>query len=206
MAAPVQIVIAHTDASVRSTLSEAIEGCSSSDGDGPDNSTYEVCASIDTRAKLERHCKVNRPDLIVCGVQLADGDAIELLVKIGETAPIPAIIVTDKDSLGNVEHALEDHVMAYLIEPIDVEQIQPTIYLVLRRFEQFQALLEQVQDLRQALADRKIIERAKGILMSQGEMDETDAFQRLQRMATDKRKKLVEIAQAIVTAQEAMAK
>ena len=73
----------------------------------------------------------------------------------------------------------------------------------MRRFEQFQALRHEAADLRQALEDRKIIERAKGILMKVGQMDEAIAFRRLQKLASEKNKKLVEIAQMILTAEQA---
>ena len=74
----------------------------------------------------------------------------------------------------------------------------------MRRFEQFQALRKEAADLRQALEDRKVIERAKGILMKKAGLDEHEAFRRLQKLASDKNKKLVEIARIILTAEEAM--
>ena len=82
---------------------------------------------------------------------------------------------------------------------------RPAIALAMRRFEQFQALRKEAADLRQALEDRKVIERAKGILMKQAGLDEQDAFRRLQKLASDKNRKLVEIAQMILIAEEAAA-
>ena len=74
----------------------------------------------------------------------------------------------------------------------------------MRRFKEFQALHKQAADLQQALQDRKLIERAKGILMKRAELDEQDAFRRLQKLSSDKNQKMVEIARMIVTADEAM--
>jgi response regulator NasT len=74
----------------------------------------------------------------------------------------------------------------------------------MKRFQQFQELRREASDLRQALSDRKVIERAKGILMKRANLDEGQAFRRLQRLASDKNKKLVEIAQMILTAEEAL--
>ena len=73
----------------------------------------------------------------------------------------------------------------------------------MRRFEQFQALRKEAADLKQALEDRKMIEKAKGILMKKAGLDEQDAFRRLQKLASDKNQKLVEIARMILTAEEA---
>ncbi len=193
MAETVSIIVAHSDDATRSTLVQAV-----------DELKYSVQAAVDSKQALIAECARNRPGLIISGIDMPDGNAIDALIEISKDDPLPAIIVTDNESLRDVEHALRDHVMAYLIEPIDSDQIQPTIYLVLRRFEQFEALHEEVQDLRQTLVDRKVIERAKGILMSQGQLDESEAFRRLQKMASDKRTKLVKIADAIITAQEAL--
>lgn len=189
----ISILIAHPDSETRDTLVAAI-----------DELDYHVQRAVETKMALMEECDRHRPDLIISGIDMPDGNAIEALITISENNPLPAIIVTDNESLQDVEHALQDHVMAYLLEPIEKDRIQPTIYLVLRRFEQFEALHEEVKDLRQALDDRKIIERAKGILMSNGQLDESEAFRRLQKMASDKRTKLVEIANAIIVAQEAL--
>lgn len=189
----ISILIAHPASETRDTLVAAI-----------DELDYHVQRAVETKMALMEECDRHRPDLIISGIDMPDGNAIEALITISENNPLPAIIVTDNESLQDVEHALQDHVMAYLLEPIEKDRIQPTIYLVLRRFEQFEALHEEVKDLRQALDDRKIIERAKGILMSNGQLDESEAFRRLQKMASDKRTKLVEIANAIIVAQEAL--
>lgn len=194
MSKEVSILIAHPDVETCATLSAAIEELD-----------YRVQAVVHGKQDLMDECDRQRPNLIISGIDMPDGNAINALIAISEHDPLPAIIVTDNDSLHDVEHALQDHVMAYLLEPIEKDRIQPTIYLVLRRFEQFEALHDEVQNLRQALSDRKIIERAKGILMSQGNLDESDAFRRLQKMASDKRTKLVDIANAVITAQETLA-
>lgn len=139
------------------------------------------------------------PDLIITGVDLPDQDGVTALLEISETHKIPAIVVTQQRTLENVQRALEDHVMAYLLEPIEVEEILPTIFLVLRRFEQFQELEQENESLKQALTDRKIIERAKGALMKQAGIDEETAYRRLRRYATDNRMKLAEAADRVIS-------
>jgi response regulator NasT len=93
--------------------------------------------------------------------------------------------------------------MAYLVKPIKQGDLAPSIAVAVRRFEQFKTLRKETADLRQALADRKVIEKAKGILMKKGRLDESEAFRRLQKLASDKNHKLVEIASIIITAEEA---
>jgi AmiR/NasT family two-component response regulator len=90
-----------------------------------------------------------------------------------------------------------------LVKPIKQGDLAPTIAIAVRRFEQFKMLRQEVADLGQALADRKVIEKAKGILMKKAGLDESEAFRRLQKLASDKNRKLVEIASMILTADEA---
>ena len=94
------------------------------------------------------------------------------------------------------------HILAYLVKPIKRQDLQPAIIIAMRRFE-FQALQKEASDLRQALQDRKLIERAKGILMKRTGRDEASAFQSMQKLASDKNRKLVHIAEMILTAEEA---
>jgi response regulator NasT len=103
-----------------------------------------------------------------------------------------------------IARAEADHIMAYLVKPIKQADLEPAIGLAMRRFEQFESLRREATDLRQALADRKIIERAKGILMKRAGLDEQNAFRRLQKLASEKNRKLVDIASMIVTADEAL--
>jgi response regulator NasT len=113
------------------------------------------------------------------------------------------ILVSGFHDSEDVEAALNQPVLAYLIKPIKQSDLQTAIVLVDRRFREFVALQKQAENLTQALADRKVIERAKGIMMKRVGMDEPDAFQRLQKLSQRKNQKLVEIARTIVDAEEA---
>ena len=93
--------------------------------------------------------------------------------------------------------------VAYLVKPIKRADLETTIALATQRFREFNALWKEAASLRQALDDRKIIERAKGILMKRAELDEASAFRRLQKQASDRNMKLAEMAKAIVMADEA---
>ena len=119
---------------------------------------HEIICDCDSCHQLASTVRASQPDLIVTGVDLVDGDGIQTLVALGDEYAIPAIVVTQRTSLQVVERAMLDHVMAYLIEPVEVREIKPTIHLVLKRFEQFQELQSEVDSLRSALNDRKIIE------------------------------------------------
>lgn len=187
----IEIVIAHSSPESRRKLTDAIRQIG-----------YDIRCVCKTTDELIKVCKPTPPDLIISGIAMDGGDAIDALVSISEREPTPAIVVTPKSSLLNVEEALRDHVMAYLVEPIDIEQIKPTIYLVCERFRQFEFLKSENDDLKQTLSDRKLIERAKGILMGQHELSEDEAFRKLQKMAQTERTKLVKMALEIIESTE----
>jgi len=159
---------------------------------------HEVVCDCDSCNQLVSSVHSSPPDLIVTGVDLVDGDGIQTLVHLADEFAIPAIVVTRRTSLEVVERAMLDHVMAYLIEPVEVREVKPTIHLVLKRFEEFQELQNEVETLRGALNDRKVIERAKGLLMKQEDIDEDAAYKKLRRMATDGRVRMIEVAQGVL--------
>lgn len=165
----------------------------------------DVLPECNHLSDLVKRALESNPDLIVAGVELPDGNALDGLVAISAERSIPAIIVTPQRSLEIVEQALQDHVMAYMMEPINLAEVEPTVYLVLKRFEQFQELRQEVENLQQALSDRKEIERAKGVLMAKYQETEDAAHKRLRRQATDSRMKMVDAARQILSEQEAKA-
>jgi two-component system, response regulator PdtaR len=113
------------------------------------------------------------------------------------------ILVSAFHDRGLIARAASDHIMAYLVKPIKQADLEPAIALARKRFEQFQALRQETADLKQALEDRKLVERAKGVLMQRAGLDEQSAFTRLQRLASDKNLRMAEIARTILLAEEA---
>ena len=99
---------------------------------------------------------------------MPDMDGIDAARQIYRDCPIPVILVSAYHDQELVERAEEDHVLAFLVKPIKQADLEPAIAIATRRFEQFQALRQEAADLRQALEDRKLIEKAKGLLMKKG--------------------------------------
>jgi two-component system, response regulator PdtaR len=164
---------------------------------------YEVVAVASTGRELVEHCRVLRPDLVITDIKMPDMDGIEAAEQLSADGPIPVILASAHHSAELIERAAGDHIMAYLVKPIKQADLEPTISLAMRRFRQFQTVQKEANDLRQALEDRKIIERAKGILMKRAGLDEQGAFERLQRVSSDHHKKLIETARSFVIADQA---
>lgn len=188
----IEIIIAHRSEEIRQCVSELVTEMG-----------FRLRTNCSSVEQLLDAGVPQPPDLIISGIELEDGEAIHALIAISDLDPTPAIVITPKESLLDVEKALKDHVMAYLVEPIDTDQIKPTIYLVLERFQQFESLKEENRDLKQALEDRKVIEKAKGLIMGRLQLNESKAFRELQKQATAKRMKLAKYAQELIAEENA---
>jgi len=156
---------------------------------------HKVVAAATNGRELVEQCRALHPDLVITDIKMPDMDGIEAAVQIYREAPVPVILVSAYHDPALIARAEADHILGYLVKPIKQPDLEPVIALALR---------QEASDLRQALEDRKIIERAKGILMKKARLDEQDAFRRLQKLASDKNLKLVEIARIILTAEEAL--
>ena len=165
---------------------------------------HEVIAVATTGRELIDQCRAARPDLVITDIKMPDTDGLDAAGAIYRETPVPVVIVSASCDGGLIERALEGPVLAYLIKPIEQADLAPAIALAARRFREFQALRQEAADLRQALEDRKVIERAKGVLMRERGLDEPEAFRRLQKLARDNHRKMVEIARMILITAEAL--
>ncbi len=165
---------------------------------------HQVVGVASTGRELLEQCRLHKPDMVISDVKMPEMDGIEACGEIYRTANIPVILISAYHDVELIERAEADHAMAYLVKPVKQTHLEPAIAIAMRRFSEFLALRKDTADLRQALADRKLIERAKGVLMREANLDEQSAFRRLQKLASEKNRKLIEIAQIILTAEEAM--
>jgi len=164
---------------------------------------HQVLGVARTGRELVDLCAATHPDLVITDIKMPDMDGIDAATQIYHETPLPVILVSAYHDPELIARAEADHILGYLVKPIKQSDLEPTIALAMRRFEQFQELRKEAADLRQALEDRKVIERAKGLLMKKVGLDEQEAFRRLQKLAMDGNRRMVEVAQMILTAEEA---
>jgi AmiR/NasT family two-component response regulator len=164
---------------------------------------HQVVGTAENGRELIELCRAQQPDLVITDIKMPDVDGIDAAGQIYRERAVPVILVSAYHDAELIARAEADHVLGYLVKPIKPADLGPTIALAVRRFEQFQALSREAADLRQALEDRKVIERAKGILMKRSRLDEQEAFRRLQKLASEKSRKLVDIAHMVLVAEEA---
>jgi len=164
---------------------------------------HTVIAAAETGNDLIAKCREHQPDLVITDIKMPDLDGIDAAMKIYAERPVPVILVSAYSNTKLIERAEADHIMAYLVKPIKQTDLEPAIGLAMRRFEQFEELRREAADMRQALEDRKIIERAKGILMKELSLSEAEAFRRLQRGAMNRQTTLVELARWVLATSQA---
>ncbi len=159
---------------------------------------HDVVISVgDGRELVEKSASLH-PDLVIADIRMPSMDGIDAATEICRQSPVPVILVSAYPDSDLVERAENSGVSAYLVKPITGAQLGPAIALATRRFDEMRALRQETAELRQTLEDRKVIERAKGMLMRAAGLDEKAAFSRLQRLASQKSKKLVEAARMLL--------
>jgi AmiR/NasT family two-component response regulator len=161
---------------------------------------HRVVAEASNGAEAVALAAATQPDLAILDIKMPVVDGIEAAQQITRARPIPIILLTAYNEAELVERAAQANISAYLMKPVAEEDLLPAITLALIRFRQFEALRREVSDLREALEARKIIERAKGILVRRLDLTEEEAFRRLQKQSQDSNRKLAEVAEAIVMA------
>lgn len=167
---------------------------------------HKVLCLAETGQELIDRCRELRPQLVITDIRLPDMNGLDAAAEVYAIAPVPIIVISAFHDPDLIERAERNHVLAYLVKPIKQQDLEPTIAIAISRFNEMHLMRQEADNLRQALDDRKMIERAKGLLMKRAGLDEPEAFRRLQKLARDKNQKLAEIAQIIVTAEEAYKK
>lgn len=165
---------------------------------------YEVVAETangDEAFKLSVELK---PSLIFMDVKMPKMSGIEAAKKISAISSIPIILLTGHASEDLADEAIEAGVFAILTKPITAKQFTPALKLALKRHEEFASLKHEVVDLKEAIEARKVIERAKGILMKRSNVSEEEAFKILQKQSQKENKKMHEIASIIISASKVL--
>ncbi len=142
-----------------------------------------------------------KPLLIVMDIAMPLMDGITAAEKIGKEAPVPIVLLTSCADPKTVEKARLAGVMSYVVKPFREEQLYPAVDLAIHHFVEVSTLREEVAKLKQTLETRKIIEKAKGILMKKG-FSEPEAYRKMQKLSMDKRKSVKEVAEAILLMEE----
>lgn len=187
-----RVLIAEDEALIRMDLREMLE-----------EEGHQVVAEARDGAEALTLAREARPDIVFMDVKMPTMNGIEAAAAITAESLAPVVMVTAFSQASLVEEAAHAGAMAYVVKPFSRNDIVPAMQVAASRYAELRLLTQQVDDLEERLETRKLLDRAKGLLMATG-LNEPEAFHRLQKIAMDKRKSLREVAEAIITAHEAM--
>lgn len=157
-----------------------------------------VASNIDLQAEVERV----RPDLIIIDMESPDRDTLEHLGTLNRNNPKPVLMFADASDRDTMRAAIRAGVSAYVVDGFSAGRLRSVMELAIARFEQYQGLRDELEDARGKLADRRDIERAKGLLMQRRRLSEDEAHRALRRMAMDRNLTLGDAARALISALE----
>lgn len=143
-----------------------------------------------------------RPDLVVMDIKMPDMDGIEAATVLTAEKIAPVLLLTAYSQQDLIERAKDAGVVGYLVKPFRESNLAPAIEVTLSRFEEFRTVRKEVDDLKEALDTRKLVDRAKGILMDSQRLTEGEAFRRIQKMSMNTRRPMKNIAEAIILTHE----
>ena len=167
--------------------------------DGLEAGGCSVVGILPDHAGLVQRVRDAAADVIVCDLDDPSRDVIESMHALHRDEPRPVVMFVDRADPGSIQEAMAAGVAAYVIEGLSPSRVRPVIDVAIARFRAHQALRSELADARTALSDRKVIERAKGILMQTRHMSEEDAYRTLRRLAMDQGKRLGDIAASVVS-------
>jgi response regulator NasT len=158
---------------------------------------YEVVAQATNGVEAIALAKEFKPDLAILDVKMPELDGISAAQEIIEISPVLMLTAFSQKEL--VERARDAGVMAYVVKPFSINDLTPAIEIAMSRHLQMRSLKEEVADLHERLETRKIVDRAKGILMAAMNLSEPDAFSWIQRAAMDRRISMKAVAEAVIS-------
>lgn len=141
-----------------------------------------------------------KPDVIFIDIENPNRDMMEHLFQLTRTVGRPIAMFVDRSDTASIEAAVDAGVSAYIVDGLKKERVKPILDMAVSRFNAFSRLQRELADARSALEERKVVERAKGILMKMRGLSEEDAFALLRQTAMNEKKKMADIAQSVVTA------
>lgn len=190
---PVRVMLIDTRPSRREVLAATLEA-----------EGFELLASLSPDDKLLDAVARYAPDVVLIDIDAPGRDTLESLRRVQARQPRPMVLFTRDDAGESIRRAVEAGVTAYIVDGIEPRRVRPIIDAAMAQFSQYRALEQELSDTRGKLAERKLIERAKGLVMQQQGISEAEAYQAMRKLAMRKNRKLAEIADGIISAAELM--
>ncbi len=157
-----------------------------------------VLSRADSCVDLERTVAAVEPDLVIIDLESPDRDSLEGMARVGEGHARPVVMFVDESDTESIRSAVRAGVAAYVVKGADPGRIRPVLEVALARFEQFQALKGELREARASLEERKLVERAKGLLMERRQLSENDAYGMLRKLAMSRNTRIGDVARQVI--------
>ncbi len=187
-----RVIIADDEAIIRMDLREMLT-----------NLGYLVVGEVADGTSAVNLARELRPDIVIMDIKMPDMDGIDAARVLTQERIAPVLLLTAYSQSELIERAKEAGVVGYIVKPVRESDLSPAIEVSLARFAELRAMEREVGDLKDALETRKLVDRAKGILMDTQGLTESQAFRRIQTMSMNTRRAMKQVAEAIILAHEA---
>jgi two-component system, response regulator PdtaR len=189
--AQIRLVIADDESIIRMNLKETLVGLG-----------YLVVGEAGDGVSVINLARELRPDLVLMDIKMPKLDGIQAAKVLTEEKIAPVVLLTAYSDRDLVERAKEAGVVSYIVKPFRDAELMPAIEIAMARYAEFLQMDKDIGDLKETLDTRKLVERAKGLLMDTQGLKEAEAFRKIQQLSMNTRKSMKEIAQAILLAHE----
>jgi response regulator NasT len=187
-----RIVVAEDEAISRMDLCEMLE-----------NLGYTVVGQAGDGVAAVSLARTLKPDLVLMDIKMPELDGISAAETLSDERAVPVLLLTAYSDREFVDRAVDAGVMGYLVKPFAEAQLKPAIEVALERWREVRQIQQDLEETKETLETRKLVERAKGVLMDSQNLKEAEAFRRIQRLSMNSRKSMREVAEAILLAHEA---
>ncbi len=187
-----RVIIADDESIIRMDLREMLT-----------NLGYLVVGEVGDGRSAVNLARELKPDIVIMDIKMPDMDGIEAAKVLTEERVSPVLLLTAFSQRDLVDRAAEAGVAGYIVKPFRESDLGPAIEVALARFAEFRTMEQEVGSLQEALETRKVVDRAKGILMDSQGLKEAEAFRKIQKMSMNTRRPMKEVAEAIILAHQA---
>jgi response regulator NasT len=160
---------------------------------------HDIVAEVSDPRSLYDQVQDHQPDAIIISTDSPSRDTLEHLCMITESCPRPIVMFTQDSDRESIREATRAGVTAYVVDGLAPERVEPIIEAALARFEAFQSVQTELAQTKSKLSERKLVERAKGILMKEKKLSEEDAFRLLRKLAMDRSTTLANVSEQVIT-------
>jgi response regulator NasT len=167
---------------------------------------HEVAASLSSPLELLRAVETLQPDIIVIDTESPTRDVLEHVVIVSQSSPRPIVMFSADASGAAIRDAVRAGVSAYVVDGLDATRVNSIVEVACARFEEYQRLKIELAEANLKLSERKLVERAKGLLMQSRGLSEDDAYHALRKLAMSKKQRLGDVAQQVIDTAELLGK